>query len=102
MAASEFKVQGLEVDYAIVAWDADFRYINGDFDYFRFRGTRWNHTNIEHRQQYHKNAYRVLLTRARQGLVIYIPEGSQEDQSRIPALYDGTYRYLLSCGIPEI
>ena len=102
VAASEFKVQGLEVDYAIVAWDADFRYINGDFDYFRFRGTRWNHTNIEQRQQYQKNAYRVLLTRARQGLVIYIPEGSQEDQSRIPALYDGTYRYLLSCGIPEI
>ena len=102
VAASEFKVQGLEVDYAIVAWDADFRYINDDFDYFRFRGTRWNHTNIEQRQQYQKNAYRVLLTRARQGLVIYIPEGSQEDQSRIPALYDGTYRYLLSCGIPEI
>lgn len=76
--------------------------INYNFDYFRFRGTRWNHTNIEQRQQYQKNAYRVLLTRARQGLVIYIPEGSQEDQSRIPALYDGTYRYLLSCGIPEI
>lgn len=68
VAASEFKVQGLEVDYAIVAWDADFRYINGDFDYFRFRGTRWNHTNIKQRQQYQKNAYRVLLTRARQGL----------------------------------
>ena len=75
VAASEFKVQGLEVDYAILAWDADFRYTKEGFDYFKFRGTKWNHVNQERRQRYLKNAYRVLLTRARQGLIIYVPEG---------------------------
>lgn len=104
VAASEFKVQGLEIDYGILAWDADFRYANGSFDYYRFRGTNWKHINIEQRQNYLKNAYRVLLTRARQGLIIYVPKGvdPSEDPTRNKNVYDGIYEYLVSCGIKEI
>ena len=100
--ASEFKVQGLEIDYALLAWDADFRYIDGDFEYYRFRGTKWNHIHQERRKKYLKNAYRVLLTRARQGLVIFIPQGDLNDATRRPEYYDGTYNYLRRIGICEI
>lgn len=102
VAASEFKVQGLEIDYGLLAWDADFRYVNDHFECYRFRGTSWNHVNIEQRKRYLKNAYRVLLTRARQGLVIFIPKGDCEDQSRKPDYYDNTFNYLLSTGIQEL
>ena len=102
VAASEFKVQGLEIDYAVLAWDADLRYTSNGFDYFKFRGTKWNHVNQEQRQHYLKNAYRVLITRARQGLIIYIPEGDEEDPSRLTEYYEGTYQYLKHVGIKEI
>ena len=102
VAASEFKVQGLEIDYAVLAWDADLRYTSNGFNYFKFRGTKWNHVNQEQRQHYLKNAYRVLMTRARQGLIIYIPEGDEEDPSRLTEYYEGTYQYLKHVGIKEI
>lgn len=102
VAASEFKVQGLEIDYAVLAWDADLRYTSNGFDYFNFRGTKWNHVNQEQRQHYLKNAYRVLMTRARQGLIIYIPEGDEKDPSRLTEYYEGTYQYLKHVGIKEI
>lgn len=102
VAASEFKVQGLEIDYAVLAWDADLRYTSNGFDYFKFRGTKWNHVNQEQRQHYLKNAYRVLMTRARQGLIFYIPEGDEEDPSRLTEYYEGTYQYLKHVGIKEI
>lgn len=102
VAASEFKVQGLEIDYAVLAWDADLRYTSNGFDYFKFRGTKWNHVNQEQRRHYLKNAYRVLMTRARQGLIIYIPEGDEEDPSRLTEYYEGTYQYLKQVGIKEI
>ena len=104
VAASEFKVQGLEIDYGIVAWDADFRFINDDFDYYRFRGTKWQHIYDDQRRRYLKNAYRVLLTRSRQGMIIYIPKGTDEslDATRASKYYDETYQYLLSCGILPI
>lgn len=104
VAASEFKVQGLEIDYGLLAWDADFRRLNGAFDYYRFRGTSWNHINIEQRQKYQKNAYRVLMTRARQGLVIYVPKGvkPEEDPTRDTKCYDDIYSYLRACGIKEL
>jgi hypothetical protein len=102
VAASEFKVQGLEIDYAVLAWDADLRYTSNGFEYFKFIGTKWNHVNQEQRQHYLKNAYRVLMTRARQGLIIYIPEGDEEDSSRLTEYYEGTYQYLKHVGIKEI
>ena len=104
VAASEFKVQGLEIDYSLLAWDADLRRSDDDFDYFKFRGTRWNHVNNLQQQKYLKNAYRVLMTRARQGVVIFIPEGvdPEEDSSRSHFYYDDIYKYLRSCGIIEL
>lgn len=104
VAASEFKVQGLEIDYGLLAWDADLRRSNGDFDFYRFRGICWNHINIEKRQKYLKNAYRVLLTRARQGMVIYVPQGvpSEDDPTRNYIYYDEIYEYLKKCGIKDL
>lgn len=103
-AASEFKVQGLEIDYGILAWDADLRYIKDHFDFFCFRGTRWNHIKREQRQRYLKNAYRVLLTRARQGLIIFVPEGADPDKdaTRDKKFYNGIFKYLKKCGITEL
>ena len=102
IAASEFKVQGLEIDYALLAWDADYRYDGGQFNCYRFRGAIWNHINNESKKRYLKNAYRVLLTRARQGLVIFIPRGDSKDATRLPEMYDGTYEYFKRIGIKEI
>ena len=100
--ATEFEVQGLEIDYGLLSWDADFRYANGAFSYYRFRGSCWSRVHQEQRQKYLKNAYRVLLTRARQGLVIFVPEGDPDDETRRPEYYDGTYEYLKSLGLQEI
>lgn len=104
VAASEFKVQGLEIDYGILAWDADLRYTNNEFDFFRFRGNKWTHINVKQRQRYLKNAYRVLLTRSRQGLVIFVPEGADpgEDVTRSRQFYDNIFNYLKKCGIVEL
>lgn len=101
-AISEFKVQGLEIDWAVVCWDADLRYNGNTFEHFNFIGKSWSRRRQASSQAYLENAYRVLLTRARQGMVIYIPEGDLSDETRLPEYYDGTYRYLLSCGVQEI
>ena len=100
-AATEFKVQGLEVDWACVAWDANLKYCGGRWEYSEFRGTKWNRVGENRRPQL-KNAYRVLLTRARQGMVIFIPEGDNSDGTREPGMYDPTYEYLRGLGIKEI
>lgn len=99
---TEFDVQGLEVDFSIVAWDADFRFNGQKWTFNNFTGSRWNHVNSTEKQLYLKNTYRVLLTRARQGMVIFIPKGSLEDKTRCPAFYDNTYNYLKSLGLPEL
>ena len=110
-AATEIQVQGLELDYACVLWDADMRYDNGQWTYYKFNGkNKWNPENNSETQKYMLNAYRVLLTRARQGIIICIPEGNNrltpegfpEDSTRLPEFYDGTYQYLKSLGIEEI
>lgn len=100
--ATEFDVQGLELDWSIVAWDADFRYNGTEWTYNRFNGSKWNKVNNESNKLYLKNAYRVLLTRARQGMIIYIPEGNPEDKTRPTEFYDKTYNYLKQIGIEEI
>lgn len=96
--ATEFHVQGLELDWACVAWDGDFRYSNGSWDYKSFKGNKWQNINKEDRKLYLKNAYRVLLTRARQGMVIVVPQGDSEDPTRLPEYYDETFAYLKSIG----
>ncbi|NVN99196.1 MAG: DUF2075 domain-containing protein [Geobacteraceae bacterium] len=96
--ATEFHVQGLELDWACVAWDADFRYSQKGWEYKSFCGSRWNNINKEERKVYLKNAYRVLLTRARQGMVIVVPLGDCEDQTRSPEFYNPTFSYLREIG----
>lgn len=99
---SEFDIQGLELDYSIVAWDADYRYVHGEWTYNNFVGHRWTNVSSDERRLYLKNAYRVLLTRARQGMAIFVPTGSNEDQTRKCEWYDGIYNYLQEIGIKEI
>jgi Uncharacterized conserved protein (DUF2075). len=101
-AATEFDIQGLELDWTIVCWDANLRYNSGVFEYYRFQGTKWQHINNSLNIRYLKNAYRVLLTRARQGFVIFVSKGDLIDQTRSPMYYDGIYQYLKSMGIQEI
>ena len=106
IVASEFKVQGLEIDWAVVCWDADLRRnaSNKDWEYFNFRGSKWVRRNQPEQRRYLLNSYRVLLTRARQGMVIFVPEGvdEEEDPTRKKDFYDSIYKYLLSCGIREL
>lgn len=100
--ATEFHVQGLELDWVCLSWDGDFRHGKQGWEHFSFRGNKWQKINKPSRQQYQKNAYRVLLTRARQGMVIFVPEGNTSDPTRNPAYYDSTYAYLRSTGIQEL
>lgn len=99
---TEFDIQGLELDYTIVAWDADFRFENNEWHYYIFSGTRWNNVKLASKQNYLKNSYRVLLTRARQGMVIFIPKGSDDDKTRLKKYYNGIFEYLKSIGITVI
>ena len=117
-AATEIQVQGLELDYSCLLWDADMRYKNGKWEYYTFRyspRTKWgklegNTENKRELMKYMLNAYRVLLTRARMGMVICVPAGNPnvssngypEDSTRLPEFYDGTYEYLKSLGIEEL
>lgn len=102
LAASEFKIQGLEIDYALVIWEADYRHDGKEFGCSKFRGSKWQNIRNVTLKNYLKNAYRVLLTRARQGFVIYVPKGDPDDLTRKPPNYFGTYQYLKSIGIEEI
>lgn len=100
--ATEFDVQGLELDWVCVTWDADFRYMKNGWHHWSFKGSKWQKIKKPERQNYLKNAYRVLLTRARQGMVIVVPEGSDKDHTRPPKFYDSTFDYLREIGFEEI
>ena len=105
IVASEFKVQGLEIDWSIVCWDADLRRKNIDeWDYYKFRGSNWNKRNKEEQKRYLLNSYRVLLTRSRQGMVIFVPNGVEpdDDPTRNKKFYDDIYTYLIDCGIKQL
>lgn len=110
-AATEIQVQGLEIDFACIQWDADMRYANGKWEFYKFNGkTQWIPEKNKKTQKYMLNAYRVLLTRARQGMIICIPEdngklnhdGFPENPTRLPEFYDSTYEYFKSIRIKEI
>ncbi len=100
--ATEFHVQGLELDWACVTWDGDLRYSESGWGTFSFVGNKWQNIHKEERKRYLINAYRVLLTRARQGMVIVLPEGNAEDHTRKPEYYDKTFNYLKSIGIKTL
>lgn len=96
--ATEFQVQGLELDWSCVNWDADFRCTNNSWENKEFRGSKWNNIKKPERKMYQKNAYRVLLTRARQGMIIVVPAGDKEDPTRNPDFYNPTFEYLAGIG----
>jgi hypothetical protein len=100
--ATEFHVQGLEVDWACVTWDVDFRFSGAGWGHWSFVGNKWNAIRKEERKTYLKNAYRVLLTRARQGMVIVVPRGDSEDSTRRPEYYDSTFSYFREIGFEVI
>ena len=100
--ATEFDVQGLELDWTCLVWDGDFRYTPHGWDHNAFKGSKWNKIRIKEAQLYQLNAYRVLMTRARQGMIICVPEGNEKDPTRLPEFYDGTYEYLENIGIGVI
>jgi len=102
LAATEFDIQGLELDWVCVAWDADLRFNDDSWNYHWFRGTKWNDVHKPIAKTYLKNTFRVLLTRARQGMIIYIPKGNDTDPTRNPEFYNGTFNYLKEIGIKEI
>ncbi len=99
-AATEFQVQGLELDWACVTWDGDLRFTGSDWTFHDFRGTHWYNIKKDDNRRYLRNAYRVLLTRARQGMVIFVPPGDPNDPTRSPKFYDPTFHYLADLGIP--
>lgn len=100
--ATEFDIQGLELDWTIVCWDANLRFINNRFEYYDFRGTKWQNIRKDENILYLKNAYRVLLTRARQGIILFVPKGNDDDVTMKSSFYDGIYNYLKEIGIEEI
>lgn len=100
--ATEFQVQGLELDWTIVTWDGDLRIGDNGWTYHDFRGSRWRRVLKREQQDFLKNAYRVLLTRARQGMIIFIPPGDARDDTRPPSYYDPTFEYLESLGIESL
>lgn len=100
--ATEFHVQGLELDWSCVTWDADFRLTGKEWSTHSFVGNKWHVVHKPDRKQYLKNAYRVLLTRARQGMVIVVPDGDSEDMTRKSEYYDSTFSYLKSIGFETI
>ncbi len=100
--ATEFDIQGLELDWSCVVWDADFRCTRNGWEHRSFVGNKWNSIKKLERQIYLKNAYRVLLTRARQGMVIVVPEGDKNDPTRNPDYYNGTFEFLREIGFKII
>lgn len=100
--ATEFDIQGLELDWTCVAWDANLRKTVDGWEFKNFRGTEWQNINDDIRRRYLLNAYRVLLTRARQGMVIFIPEGDKLDRTRKPEFYDPLFQYFIQCGVKNI
>ena len=101
-AATEFQVQGLELDWVCMTWDADLRFAQSDWSYNAFRGSKWTSVRKADRQQYLRNSYRVLLTRERQGMVIFVPPGDRIDATRAPDHYDSTFAYLSGLGMPVL
>lgn len=102
LLATEFAVQGLELDWVGLCWGDDFRKEEEGFSFHAFKGTKWQLEKKNERKQFIKNKYRVLLTRGREGLIIFVPEGSETDHTRPKINYESTYNYLALCGIKTI
>jgi DUF2075 family protein len=100
--ATEFDVQGLELDWTCVCFDANLRIDEASITPMLFKGTRWQSVNDLDRRQYVLNAHRILLTRARQGVIVFVPTGDTRDQTRDPSWYNSLYDYFIRCGITPL
>lgn len=101
--ATEFEIQGLELDWVGLCWGGDFIWSAEKREWmiraFRAGNSRWSEIKSAERRVYRRNAYRVLLTRARQGIVIYLPRGDADDVTRNPEEFDDTSKFLQACGV---
>ena len=102
MPATEFGIQGLELDWTAVCWDLDLIPGNDGWCVGRFKGTRWQTVRDPTRRRYVLNKYRVLLTRAREGMIVFVPRGDPSDETRPVSKYECIAEYLGSCGVKEI
>jgi DUF2075 family protein len=104
VAQNQFQIQGLELDYTILCWDADFRLTKDGWDVFNISGAKWQKQKTDTEKSYRENSYRVLLTRARKGMIIYVPHGdiSENDETRKPEFYNAIFEFLSSCGCVTI
>jgi len=100
--ATEFDIQGLELDWVGMCWDANLRRRDSEWGFFQFKGSKWMNVKDTSKRAYLINSYRVLLTRARQGMVICVPEGDPNDQTRLPKFYNPIYEYLKDCGVRDL
>ena len=98
IAANEFQIQGLEIDWACICWGGDFVRDGAEWKLKKLRGTAWQKVGNRDAQSYIVNSYRVLLTRARQGMVLFVPQGDDTDSTRSCALFDSTADFLRACG----
>lgn len=98
---NQYQIQGLELDYSIVCWDADLRREKDEWAAYKLSGSDWNKDLL---QEVAKNGYRVILTRARKGMIIFVPSGdfSGQDSTRAVNYYDGIWNFLISCGATEL
>jgi len=102
LVATEFSVQGLELDWTGLCWGADFRFLDGQWQVWNLSGTKWQKVKSADKLTFVPNKYRVLLTRAREGLIVFCSPGDKDDMTRLPEFYDGTYDYLVGCGMQPI
>lgn len=100
--ATEFQIQGLELDWIGLCWDLDLRREGEEWGFYRFAGTKWQVSRQTDRRRFQLNKYRVLLTRAREGMIITVPRGDAGDETRNPDEYDRIFQYLRACGIPQL
>ncbi|WP_312822995.1 DUF2075 domain-containing protein [Epilithonimonas sp.] len=100
--ATEFDIQGLEIDFTCVAWDINLYHNGREWNYQNFKGSKWQNINQDSAKSYLINSYRVLLTRARQGMIIYVPNVDDTDATRPKEFYDTTFEYLIKCGLTTI
>jgi DUF2075 family protein len=104
--ATEFEIQGLELDWIGLCWGGDF--VWGSSGSWQLRAlrhgnqTKWTPIKSEEKKIYRRNAYRVLLTRARKGMVIFVPEGDANDPTNSPEEFERTAQYLVRCGVTQL
>jgi hypothetical protein len=100
--ATEFDIQGLEIDFTCVAWDINLYHDNSGWNFQNFKGSKWQNINQDAAKNYLLNSYRVLLTRARQGMIVFVPDVDNSDETRPKDYYDKTFEYFKQCGLTII